>query len=548
MSSEEFNKLNEEMLKKFLEVNPDVGTGMGLHDPYDMNLPHGGLKRLSDTQGLLRDWCSKAKKVDDGNLSDEDRIALEGLDLSAAFMEFSINEYPLWKMFPDAIEGVGGLLFLSFSRDYAPVEFRARGIASRMQQLPLHLEQFRERFKGSKPVKIWTESAIESCEQFPDFLRFVENSWSDKVSSNTSEALKKGIKDALEAIEVQQSWLKELLPESTAQFPMGREKFERLMKLRGLGITADQILELGERYLEDLKREREVVAERIAPGGGLKGAKAKVEADCPKTFEDALKATEEEMLKARSFVKDQGLATIDDSAILKVMETPAFLAPVLPYAALFMSSKFDPVQEGAYVVTRPKEGDLGSHLNYAAIINTAVHEAYPGHFHQGVRSNGKHWIFQVCQMVVSTDTMYLASETVEGWAHYCEKMMYDHGYGATDPALLEMLNGAIWRAYRIIADIKLARGEATVEEMIEMAVNEVGMPRAAAEAEAKRYTRTPGQALSYLIGRHLIIEFRKELEDQLGERFDEKLFHDSVADYGYLPVSLMREAVRRGMA
>jgi uncharacterized protein (DUF885 family) len=160
--------------------------------------------------------------------------------------------------------------------------------------------------------------------------------------------------------------------------------------------------------------------------------------------------------------------------------------------------------------------------------------------------NTKHWMLQLHQMLPA-EGVTCGTETVEGWAHYCEKMMFDHGYRATDAAALEMINGAIWRACRIIADIELAQGEATIEEMVEMFVRETGMPRDAMEAEVKRYTHTPSQALSYMVGRHLVIEFRKEMEKSLGKKFDEKKFHDLIADYGYLPLWLVKEAVKNGM-
>ncbi|MBU1159176.1 MAG: DUF885 domain-containing protein [Candidatus Thermoplasmatota archaeon] len=545
MGAHAFDQLNEEMFKRILAVNPDVGTALGLHDPYDMYLPHGGVKRIDDTLDILKEWRIKARALDSTDFTLDRRLMLKVLDISIDFATFGRHEYPLWRMYPDVIEGLGGLVFMMFSRDYASIEFRARAMASRLHQVPRHFEEFRARFNGQRTVKLWTEGAIESCDQFPDFLTFVEQSWKDHITPETAKALSEGVNVTKTAITVQKAWLEGLLKTADADFAMGRTKFEKLIEMRGLGMDSDAILALGEKYLKDLKAEREVISEKISPGGGVDGAKKVVESHAPKTFEEGLKATEEEMLKAKRFIIANGIATIDETSVLKIIETPAFLAPVLPYAALFMPSKFDKIQEGAYVVTRPKDPkDLGSHLNHGSIINTAVHEAYPGHFHQGVRSNGKHWMLQLHQM---SDNLYVAAETVEGWAHYCEKMMYDHGYGTDDEAVLEMVNGALWRAYRIVADIRLAVGEATVDEMVDLAVNEIGIPRNAARDEVIRYTRSPGQALSYLIGRHLIIEFRKEMEKELGGAFDEKMFHDLVADYAYLPIFLMRDAVKESM-
>lgn len=549
MAGDAFDELNERMFKRLLELKPEVGTVMGLHDPYDMMMPHGGVEDLTETYALLKEWRAAAEEASAGQtLTLDQSLSLKVLDASVEMLRFAIEDHQMWRMYPNAAGGIGSLAFIMFSREYAPAEFRAKGIATRLKLVPKYLKEFETRFEGGRPVKLWTETAIESCDQVPGFLAFIEAAWKDQVSPETSASLSEGVRTATEAIMAHRSRLQELLKDATPDFAMGPEMFERLLKVRGLGMTGDEILHLGERYLKDLKAERELVADRISGGKGLDAAKEIVEADCPKTFDEGLEATRQEMEAAKRFIIENDIATVDESGVLKVVETPDFLRPLLPYAALMMSSKFDPVQEGAYVVTRPGDPkDLAKHLNRASIINTAVHEAFPGHFHQGVCSNKRHWMLQLHQMVSGNETISTSAETVEGWAHYCEKMMFERGYKATDPEALEMLNGAIWRAYRIIADIKLARGEATVEEMVRFGMEEGGMPRDAAEAEVRRYTHTPGQALSYLLGRHMIIEFRKEMEDALGSRFDEKMFHDLVAGYGYLPMSLMKEAVRAGM-
>ncbi len=541
MPSAEFDRLSDEMLKKLLVVNPDAGTALGLHDPYDFQLPNGGPKRYEETLGLLKSWSKKARalaKTED--LDNDQRISVKCVDLSGQFLEFLVKDYPIWKMNPDASDP-GNLLFVMFGRDYAPYEWRAKAMSARIEAMPIYFEQFRTRFKGTRAVKVWTEMSIEAMEQLPSFLEFIVASSKDRISDGILGSLKKNAASANEAIKEQMDWLRHLLDGAERNFPMGKKSFERLLNMRGLGMDSDEVLALGQKYLKEFKEQRARVSDRIAPGRGVDAAMASVQSRSPKTFDEALKATVDEMEKAKRFIEEHDIATIDDSAKLNVIETPAFMAPLLPYAAMFMSSKFDKVQEGMYIVTRPKDPkDLAKHLNYAAITNTAVHEAYPGHFHQSVIANRRTWIFQ---LLSGTDAMWAGAETVEGWAHYCEKMMFDRGYEATDDAELEMLNGAIWRACRIIADVKLARGEATIPELVDWMVKETGMAKDATGAEVKRYSMTPGQALSYMLGRHLILGFREEVEKKMGAKFNEKRFHDSVASYGYLPYPLLREAV-----
>ncbi len=541
MSSAAFDKLSDETLRKLLDINPDAATALGLHDPYDFKLPDGSFKRYQDTIDLMKSWSKRAKGlVKSEDLDRDQKISVKCIDLCLKFFDFQMKDYPLWKMVPDPTDP-GNLLFIMISRDYAPYEWRARAMSSRIAAFPTYMEQFRTRFKGTKPVKVWTEMSIEATEQMPGFLQFILASSKPRVPGELLNEMKKNVDRAEESIKEQIEWLRHLLDQSEEEFAMGKKSFEKLMKLRGLGMDSGQILALGEKYLKDFKDQRVRLAEKMMPGKGVEAVMANVQSRAPKTFEEGLKGTIDEMEKAKRFIVDNDIATLDPSAKLHVIETPAFMAPLLPYAAMFMGSKFDKVQEGIYLVTRPKDPkDLSKHLNYAAIINTAVHEAYPGHFHQSVLANHKTWIFQ---LLSGGDAQWAGAETVEGWAHYCEKMMFDRGYEATDDAEMEMLNGAIWRACRIIADVKLARGEARIPELVDWMVKETGMAKDATDAEVKRYSRTPGQALSYMIGRHLIIGFREEVEKKLGSGFNEKKFHDSVASYGYLPYPLMREAV-----
>ena len=544
MTSEAFDALNESKLKEYLMINPDLATFLGMHEPYDWQLPHGGFKRYDESRSLLNSWHKGATGIEKAeDLSADQKLQFKALRYAIDILQFSLEDYPHWKMNPDALETPGALLFVMLTRDYAPFDHRASAMCSRIGRLPKYLDEFRSRFNDSKPVRAWTKMAIESAEQFPGFLTVIVESSKGRVSESLSEDMANSVSACEEGLMEHIRWLKRQTENSTDKFAMGKRKFSKMIKIRQLGLTPDEMRTLGENYLQEFKRERERVAEKIAPGRGIAGAAEVVRANCPPTFEDALKATEDVMNAAKQFIIDHDLATVDPDAKLGVVETPAFMAPLLPYAAMFEPSKFDKNQEGTYIVTRPKDPkDLASHLNYASIVNTAVHEAYPGHFLQSVASDKRHWMFLMTASG-GPDIIASTTETHEGWAHYCEKMMFDHDFEANDAAEFEMLSGAIWRACRIIADIKLAQGEATIEELVEWMTKETGMARYAMEGEVNRYSHTPGQALSYMIGRHLMLGLRKDLETKLGKKFSEKKFHDEVMGYGALPFKLLREAV-----
>ncbi len=81
------------------------------------------------------------------------------------------------------------------------------------------------------------------------------------------------------------------------------------------------------------------------------------------------------------------------------------------------------------------------------------------------------------------------------------------------------------------------------DQAVQFFVDEVGLTRPEATAEVDRYTTWPTQAPSYIIGWLEIERLKIELQDELGDRFDEKRFHETLLEQGSLPLALMRRAV-----
>jgi uncharacterized protein (DUF885 family) len=103
-----------------------------------------------------------------------------------------------------------------------------------------------------------------------------------------------------------------------------------------------------------------------------------------------------------------------------------------------------------------------------------------------------------------------------------------------------MHTDAIWRACRIILDIKLHRGQIGVDEATDFMVEQTGFERANAAAEVNRYTYTPTYQLSYLLGRVLLFRLREDEQRRLGAKFSLGRFHDALLSQGSLPISFQR--------
>lgn len=532
-ADEKFESLSQEMLKTFLKSNPDYGTSLGLHDPYDYLLPKGDTHRLLENLRLEEEWIKRLKEtVKYEELNEEHKIDWEVIEKSHENSRFFFYERRMHELNPDAFDIIGGLIFIMFTKDYAPLEKRIDAIAARIEKTPKYLEEFRSRFENSKAVRLWTEIAIESAQSIGGLFQFVLQVAKGKVSNKVNERLSKAVENLQPALRTYMEWLNSLLSKTTEDWALGKEKFEKLLKIRQLGLTSDEILRLGEKYLKDLKVERSRLAMQITPGKSDEEVMRTIESRAPKTFEEALEFTRKTMEEAKHFVQEKNLATIYPEDKLLIEETPAFLVPLLPFAALNMPAKFDKPQIGIYIVTRPHDpANLGKHLNYASIKNTAVHEAFPGHFLQGAVSNRGSFVRLLAE----------GTETVEGWAHYCEEMMAEKGFITDEETKLIQTNDMIWRAVRIIVDVKLSRSEMNFEEAVGMLMKDAGMSREGAVAEVRRYTMTPGYPLSYLLGKHLIMALKKEVERKMGKKFDEKFFNDTITANGYLPISMLRK-------
>ena len=215
------------------------------------------------------------------------------------------------------------------------------------------------------------------------------------------------------------------------------------------------------------------------------------------------------------------------------MPTPEYLRNVLPFAAYFSPPPFDQDPTGIYVVTPSVGGDpdaMREH-NTASISNTSIHEAYPGH----------HLQLDVARRHPSLTRLFTdAPEFVEGWGMYSELMMREQGFDAGPRFRVMMHTDAIWRACRIILDVRMHRGELTVDEATDFLVEQTGFQGSNARAEVDWYTYRPTYPMSYLLGRTLLLSLRADEQRRLGDAFSLRAFHDTLLRNGSLPISFHR--------
>jgi len=531
MTDADVDGLAKEVVDWYIRRNPIAATYLGIHD-YDHLMPSGTYEAEIEEVAQVKDYLRRLGQIDRKGLSPSKRVDHGVLGNTFRLWIFESESIGVWKSMPRASETVGDGLFPLFMRGFAPLPKRLESITGRLDRSPTFIEETQGRIRT--PVKLWSQIALETTERLPGFLQLIEATAKDQLAGPDRSRLEDAVAKTNDALKRHAKWIAEdVLPKAKTQIGIGTAKFRKLVRLRELGATVEEIYAVGKKYLRDSRKELARLAGEIRPGASVEEAKEFVKEDHPDRFEGALQYTAKAMEDAKRFILEHNLATIPPNEELTVVETPAYLRHVIPFAAYNSPARFEPHKQGLYMVTpvEDKPEMLREH-SYAGVRNTAVHEGYPGHHLQ-----------LTCATLNPSYARILsgATETVEGWAHYCEDMMKEAGFSADPKTKFVQMTDQIWRACRILIDIDLHTGKMGFDEAVEFLVRESGMERPGAIAEVKRYTYSPGYQLSYLFGKHLIVGLRKDVRKGLGRKYSDKFFHDTILYAGSLPMKYVRE-------
>ena len=527
-----FYDLVETRFVRLVRDNPVLGTTLGLHQDDDL-LGDGSREAVLAELEEDREHLAAVEALDPAQLSDEARFErdLEIHNVRRAI--FDTDVVRLWERRSFALDLVGDGLFLLFARDHAPLAERLDAIAGRLDAIAAYLEESKTRATVPQ-VRLWQRIELETAAELPVFFDELIAAGVGILPAAEQRRLERAGESAKIAVELYASWLEGTLEGGTDDWPIGRERHDAMVGLRGFdGLDAAAILALGWERLAEARAARAAAAREIDPDANEATVIDRVKSDHPATFEAALDAYRDAMVRARQHLVDHDLVTIADGERIDVIETPEYLRNVVPFAAYFEPAAFDRDPNGIYIVTPSVGGDANAMLehNYASISNTSIHEAYPGHHLQldTARRSGS-----------LTRLLTEAPEFVEGWGMYSELMMREHGFDDGPEFRLVMHTDAIWRACRIILDIRLHRGELSVEEATDFLVEQTSFERPNARAEVQWYTYRPTYPLSYLLGRTLLLALRADEQARLGDRFELKGFHDTLMRNGSLPISFHR--------
>jgi uncharacterized protein (DUF885 family) len=529
---EQFWELIEASFRDAMRRHPIYATYLGIHD-YDDQLGDASRDGVEHDIAEAHRQLTELQALDTAGLSESVRFERELAIHNLRRELFDSEVHRVWERRSTAMDGVGDALFSLFARDFAPLAERLDSITQRLEAVPAFLEQHKTRATAPQ-VRLWQELEIDSGEQMPFLFDEIKAAGHGVLDEKAQLRLDKAVETAAVATVAYTEAIKSTMGSTVERWALGTADYDQLVGLRAFdGLDASQILEIGEQQLAFNKAARVDDARHIDPTVPEPAVVDRVKSNHPATFEEALESYKDAMMRARAHIVEHDIATLPPGETISVIPTPEYLRTVIPFAAYFEPPKFDKHPSGIYIVT-PSVGNDPNAMrehNYASISNTSVHEAYPGHHLQLSSAIGHPSLVRL-----ATD----APEFVEGWGMYSEQMMREQGFDSGPEFLLAMHTDAIWRACRIILDVRMHRGEMTVQEGTAFLIEHTGFERANAQAEVFRYTYTPTYQLSYLLGKVLLLGLRADEQKRLGDRFSLKAFHNTLLRNGSLPISFQR--------
>jgi uncharacterized protein (DUF885 family) len=550
---QQFEKLSNEYLDQvYLRYQPTVGTQAGYHQ-YDTQLEDYSRKNIVAEIAALKGFEKLIAAIHpDADAADfvfrSDReIVLSNIRSTLLTLE---TIRPWEKNADNYSSACANGAFVLMERKFASSDERLRSLIAREKQMPALLETARANLKN--PPRVYTEIAIE---QLPGIVSFFEHDVPAAFADAQDVALKAEFAQtnaaAIEALKSYLDWLKtDLLPRSNGDFRIGAETFAKKLEYDEMvDLPLDKLLEIGWADLRKNQAHFNEVARELEPDKPPSAVLEELVENhpAPDHLLDAFRATFDGLV---SFIRAHHIVTIPSDVRPIVEETPPFMRATT-FASMDTPGPFEARATEAYFnVTlpdpsmKPKEVEGYMHsFNVGTVISTAVHEAYPGHYIQFL------WLPQAPSRV---HKLLGANTDIEGWAHYCEQMMLDQGYGQPGAGAndereskflrLGQLQDALLRNARFIVGIQMHSGKMGFDEAVAFFQKEGYQSKETAMVETKRGTSDPTY-LYYTLGKLEIMKLREDMKKKQGAAFSLEEFHDNFLRQGFPPIKIVRQAL-----
>jgi uncharacterized protein (DUF885 family) len=547
----EYEAVAEEYIKGYLAAHPLEGTALGLHE-YDGKIADYSRLALDAELSRLRRFDDRLSKFDPAKLSPRQSIDLRILQAAVKKDLFQMQDMSVFERNP-MVYARAADVNVYIKRNFAPLEDRVRSLVAIESQIPNILIAARTNLNEVVP-KPYVELAIQIARGSADFLKKdLVAAVSGLKDQQLRGAFHEANRKAANALNDYAAWLeREKLPKANLDFALGEEKFRRFLAQTELvDLPSQKILEIG---MAQLKAEQDAFAEaakKIDPNKPPIEVFKQIQSEHP-TAENLIPDVAKDLDKIRKYVLNRRLVTIPSEVRAKVKETPQYLRAT-SFASMDTPGPFEKRANEAYYYVTPTEKQWPEKqkqewltaFNYFTSDVVSIHEAYPGHYVQFLHLNAS--------PASKVEKIFRSYAFVEGWAHYCEKMMLDEGYGTASSSTpseedvkraakyrMAQADEALLRLCRLIVSIKLHTQGMSIEEATKFFRDNCYYEEKPARQEAMRGTFDPGY-LNYTLGKLEILKLRDDYKAQEGDNFSLQKFHNELLKHGMPQIRLLRE-------
>ncbi len=504
-TDDRFAQVAGDYLEGYLRSSPEAATALGDHR-YDGDWSDVSPAGVERSLTFARELLARLEALPTTELSRENAVDRDMLIHSLKGQIWSTTELKEYRWNP-LVYNPGPAIFSIVARDYAPLPQRLEAVATRLEGLPVFLQQARAQLDNPPPLH--TQTAIA---QNAGTIAFLENDLEPflKQAPEKRARVEAARRQAVQALREYGTWLeKDLLPRSHGNFRLGREKWrKKLYFTLESSLTPEELQARAERDLarthQDMARVARPLyarlthrsAEKLSDAEVCRAVLRKLAEDRPNS-QTIVPLAGESLKKATRFVGEHKLVTLPEEPC-EIIEMPEFNRGV----AIAYCDSPGPLEKGGttYYAIAPTPADWSAErslsfyreYNKAMLDDLTVHEAMPGHFLQLMHANR----FQAPTRVRAI----LQSGTfVEGWATYAEQMMVSQGYGGA-PVQMQQLKMRLRLILNALLDQKVHAGQLTEEAAVRWLMQAGFQEEGEAAAKWKRACLTSAQLSTYYVG------------------------------------------------
>ena len=363
---------------------------------------------------------------------------------------------------------------------------------------------------------------------FTDMPRSIPEAEQQRLRAEGRAAISESVTPAY--AEWLQFFRNEYLPQTrtslgASEFPDGDAYYaQQIRQYTTTDLTAEQIHQTGLEEVERITAEME----KVKAEAGFEGTLAEF-VTFLRTDPQFVAKTPDELMGVSAYVAKRVDGKIGD--YFGFLPRHRFtIRPVDPAIAPFYTAGrggLDACQMNTY--------DLPSRPIYN-IPALTLHECSPGHSFQGAVA-----LEQEEAPRFRRQTYF--SGFGEGWGLYVEYLGEEMGIYRTPYEKFGRLSYEMWRAARLVIDTGIHKYGWSREQAVDYLSSHTALSDREVGTEIDRYISWPGQALAYKLGEMTIRRVRTKAENELGDRFDIRKFHDVVLSLGSVPLPALEARI-----